>query len=313
MLAFTLRRLLQGLLTLWVVATLSFAVTRIAPGSPFTTERAVHPEVLRNFEAFYGLDQPVLVQYARTMARYARGDLGPSLYYRDLTCNDIVWPGLRKSAVLGALAAFLALAAGLPLGLVAAARQNRWPDTVAMSLSVVGICVPNFLLGPLLVLVFAVGLGWFPAALWPEDWTRLSELKKLVLPSVTLAMVHVAYVSRLARAGMLDVLHKDFIRTARAKGLPESAVFLRHGLKNGITPVVSYLGPMVAVLVTGSLVVESVFAIPGLGQHFVKSALNRDMNLIMACVLVYTAIVIVMNFAVDVLYGVLDPRVRVRA
>ncbi len=310
MLAFTLRRLLGGALTLFAVATLSFAITRATPGSPFSTERSLHPEIIRNFEAYYGLDKPVLVQYARTMGRLLRGDLGPSMYYRDFSCNDIVWPGLRKSVVLGSIAAAGALAIGLPLGILAAARQNRWQDYGAMSLSIAGICIPNFLLGPLLVLLFTFGLGLLPPARWPEDGS-LHELRKLVLPAWTLAMVHLAYVSRLARAGMLEVMNKDYIRTARAKGLSEWSVYLRHGLKNGITPVVSYVGPMVAVMVTGSLVVELVFAIPGLGQHFVKSAQNRDMNLIMACVLVYTALVIFMNFLVDLAYGLLDPRVRV--
>ena len=310
MAAFILRRVLAGFLTLFVIATLCFGVTRVAPGSPFSTERSMHPEIIKNFEAFYGLDKPVLVQYGRTMARYLQGDLGPSMFYRDQSCNDIVWPGLRKSMVLGALAATLAFVIGLPLGIVAAANQNRFPDHAAMSLSVLGICIPNFLLGPILVLIFTFGLGWLPPALWPQGWSW-SELSRLVLPTITLAMAHIAYISRLGRAGMLDVLNKDYIRTARAKGLPYRDVVLRHALKNGITPVISYAGPMVAVVITGSIVVEQVFAIPGLGQHFIKSAQNRDMNLIMACVLVYSTMVITLNLAVDLLYGVLDPRVRV--
>lgn len=309
MAAFIFKRGIAGVLTLYVIATLCFVVTRIAPGSPFSSERSLHPEIIKNFEAFYGLDKPVLVQYARTMGRYLQGDLGPSMYYRDQNCNDIVWPGLRKSMVLGAMAAALAFLIGLPLGILAAAKQNRLPDHAAMSLSVLGICVPNFLLGPILVLIFTFGLGWLPPALWPQGWSW-KELSRLVLPTVTLATAHVAYISRLGRAGMLDVLHKDYIRTARAKGLPYWTVVLKHALKNGITPVVSYAGPMIAVVITGSIVVEQVFAIPGLGQHFIKSAQNRDMNLIMACVLVYSTMVIVLNLAVDVLYGVLDPRVR---
>ncbi len=310
MAAFIVRRAIAGLLTLFVVATLSFAITRAAPGSPFSSERSLHPEIIKNFEAYYGLNKPIPVQYARTMWRLLHGDLGPSTFYRDFSSNDIVWPGLRKSIVLGSLSAILAIVLGLPLGIVAAARQNRWPDYAAMSVSISGICVPNFLLGPLLVLLFTFGLGWLPPARWPEGWS-FTELKKLVMPAITLAMVHLAYISRLARAGMLDVMNKDYVRTARAKGLSEAAVVLRHALKNGITPVVSYVGPMVAVMITGSLVVESVFAIPGLGQHFIKSATNRDMNLIMACVLVYTTLVIVMNFLVDLAYGLLDPRVRI--
>jgi oligopeptide transport system permease protein len=310
MAAFIFRRGLAGILTLFVIATLCFIVTRVAPGSPFSSERSMHPEIIKNFEAFYGLDKPVFVQYARTMGKYLQGDLGPSMFYRDFNCNDIVWPGLRKSMVLGAMAAALAFLLGLPLGIIAAANQNRFPDHAAMSISVLGICIPNFLLGPILVLIFTFGLGWLPPARWPDGWTW-AELSKLVLPTVTLAMTHVAYISRLGRAGMLDVLNKDYIRTAKAKGLPYRDVVLRHALKNGITPVVSYAGPMIAVVITGSIVVESVFAIPGLGQHFIKSAQNRDMNLIMACVLVYSTMVIALNLAVDLFYGVLDPRVRV--
>lgn len=310
MAAFVLRRLLGGILTLFVVATLSFIISRKTPGSPFSSERSLHPEIIKNFEAYYGLDKPILVQYGRTMWRLLHGDLGPSMYYRDFSCNDIVWPGFRKSIVLGSIGAALAILVGLPLGVLASARQNRWPDHAAMSVSIGGICVPNFLLGPLLVLLFTFGLGWLPPARWPENASP-RELLKLVMPAFTLAMVHIAYISRLARAGMLEVMGKDYIRTARAKGLSEWTVFLKHGLKNGITPVVSYVGPMIAVIVSGSLVVELIFALPGLGQHFVKSAQNRDMNLIMACVLVYTSLVIFMNFLVDLAYGLLDPRVRV--
>ncbi len=312
MVAFLLRRLVAGVLTLFVIATISFAMTRIAPGSPFSSERSSHPEIIRNFEAFYGLDRPIYVQYGRTLWGYLRGDLGPSMWYRDFSCNDIVWPGFGRSIALGSIAAVLAFALGLPLGILAASRQNRWQDYGAMSASTLGICIPNFLLGPLLVLLFTFGLGWLPPARWPESWSSLSEVRKVILPAVTLAMVHVAYISRLARAGMLDVMNKDYIRTARAKGLSEWSVFLKHGLKNGITPVVSYAGPMVAVVITGSIVVETVFATSGLGQQFVKSAVNRDMPLIMACVLVYSSLVIALNFVVDVLYGVLDPRVRVQ-
>ena len=192
MAAFIVRRGIAGLLTLFVIATLCFIVTRVAPGSPFSSERSLHPEIIRNFEAYYGLDQPVLVQYARTMGRYLRGDLGPSMFYRDFSCNDIVWPGLRRSIVLGTLAATLAFLVGLPLGILSAAQQNRFADHAAMSLSVLGICIPNFLLGPLLVIFFTMGLGWLPAARWPENWSSWPELSKLILPTVTLAMAHIA-------------------------------------------------------------------------------------------------------------------------
>ena len=312
MAAFLLRRLITGAITIFAVATLCFILTRTVKGSPFSSERNLHPEIIKNFERYYGLDRPVWVQYLRTLGGYLRGRLGPSMYYRDVSeVGDLVWPALRTSILLGSVAALLAFGLGIPLGLIASARQNRWPDHLSSSVSVLGICVPNFLLGPLLVMVFTFGLGWLPAGLWPQNLTSWAELRKLVLPAVTLAMTHVAYVARLTRAGMLDVVSRDFIRTARAKGLSESAVFLKHVLKNGITPVVSYAGPMVAVLLTGAIVVENVFAIPGLGQHFIKAASNRDMNLIMATVLVYSVLVVSLNAAVDILSGVLDPRVRV--
>ncbi len=309
MFAFVTRRLIGGVLTLFVIATLCFIITRTAPGSPFSSERTMHPEIIKNFEAFYGLDKPVWVQYARTMTGYFKGDFGPSMFYRDQNCNDFVWPGLRKSFVLGTAAGLFAFCVGLPLGLLAAARQNRWPDYASMSFSVLGICIPNFLLGPLLVMFFAIYLRWLPTGRWPED-VSFMELRKLVMPAITLAMVHIAYISRLGRAGMLDVMNRDYVRTARAKGLSEWSVYLKHALKNGITPVVSYAGPMWALVITGSIVVEQIFALPGLGTHFVKSAQNRDMNLIMACVMVYSTLVIFMNFLVDVAYAYLDPRVR---
>ena len=311
MLAFIARRALAGLLTLLIIATLCFLIIRITPGSPFSTERGMHPETLKNFEKHYGLDQPWWVQYGRAMKGYLRGRLGPSTAYPDWAeVGDFVWPSFRTSMVLGSLAAGFAFLLGVPLGLLASARQNRWPDHLATSVSVLGICVPNFLLGPLLVLIFTFGLHWLPSAEWPRSWTDGRELLKLILPAVTLAMAHVAYIARLTRAGMLDVVSRDFIRTARAKGLPEKAVFLKHVLKNGITPVVTYAGPMIAVVLTGSIVVERIFVIPGLGKHFIESARNRDMNLIMACVLVYSSLIIVLNTFVDLLYAFLDPRVR---
>ena len=297
---------------MFVIATICFVMTRAAPGSPFSTEKTLHPEIIKNFEKYYGLDQPIHVQYGRTMWGYLHGRMGPSMHYRDTSeVGEIVWPAFFTSVILGIMAAILAFSLGIPLGLYASARQNRPGDHAAMSLSLCGICIPNFLLGPLLVLLFTFGLDWLPPALWPEDWKHWSEIRKMILPAITLTLVHVAYLSRLTRAGMLDVMNRDYIRTARAKGLSELNVFFIHGLKNGVTPAISYAGPMVAAVLTGSIVVEKIFAIPGLGQHFVNSALNRDMNLIMACVLAYSVLVIGMNLLVDLFYGVLDPRVRV--
>lgn len=311
MIAFFARRLGAGVLTLFAIATLSFFTTRFAPGSPFSSERSASPEIRRNLERKYGYDRPIWEQYLRNIRSYLRGDLGESINYKGRDVGEFVWPGFAVSVRLGLIAFVIAMSIGLVLGIVGSAHQNRWPDSLASSAATFGICVPNFLLGPLLVILFAFVLHWFDPTGWPQNWTSWSELKKLVLPSVTLAFVHVAYVSRLTRAGMLDVLHKDFIRTARAKGLAEREVVWIHALKNGITPALTYAGPMAAYLVTGSIVIEKVFAIPGLGTHFVTAATNRDVPLVMGTILAYSTLVIVLNMIVDVLYGVLDPRVRV--
>ncbi len=311
MIAFLAGRLAAGLLVLWAVASLTFFISRYTPGSPFTTERGLSAEARRNLERRYGYDRPLAVQYLVNMQNYLRGDLGESTTYRGRDVREFVWPGFSVSVRLGIIAFMIALTAGTALGILASAKQNQWLDTAASSAATFGICVPNFLLGPLLVITFSLELKWFEPTGWPEDWTSARELRKLVLPALTLAFVHVAYLSRLTRAGMLDVIHKDYIRTARAKGLPEETVFLRHALKNGITPALTYAGPMVAYLVTGSIVVEKVFAIPGLGTHFINAATNRDTTLLMGAVLVYSTLSVSFTILVDVLYGVLDPRVRV--
>jgi oligopeptide transport system permease protein len=309
MLSFVVKRLAGGALTLFVVATLCFFITRFAPGSPLTGDRSLPPEVVLNHERAYHLDRPLLEQYLLVLKGYLRGDLGMSFKYFGRRVDEFIAPALPVSLQLGLLAFLLSVSAGTGLGLLAAARQNRAADHVSMSLALAGICLPNFLIGPLLVMVFSLALGWLPSAGWPESASP-AELAKLVLPAFTLALVHIAYVSRLARAGLLDVLGRDYIRTARAKGLPETRVVLKHALKNGITPVLSYAGPMAAYLLTGSVVVERIFFIPGLGQHFVDGALNRDYSLIMGCLLVYSALVIAFNLVIDVAYSFLDPRVR---
>ncbi len=309
---FLFRRVVVGVLTLWVIFTLCFFIMRFAPGSPITQEKGTNPEVKKNLERHYGLDKPLPVQYIRILSGYVQGDMGPSFQYRDRTVNELIWPAFRVSILLGLISFILAILFGIPLGMFAAAKQNKLGDHLSMSVAIGGICIPNFLLGPLLVLLLAFAIPIFKPAGWPQDWTSPKELAKLILPSVTLAFVHIAYISRLMRAGMLDVMRKDYIRTARAKGLTERQVFAKHGLKNGVTPVISYIGPMAAAIITGSIVVEKVFEIPGLGQHFVKSALNRDYGLAMGTVLVYSALVIGFNLLVDVMYGTLDPRVRMQ-
>ena len=303
------RRLIAGVLTLFCIATLCFFVTRLAPGNPFSGERQLTDQAMANLEAYYGLDKPVFEQYGNTMWNYLRGDFGPSYYHRDHEVSEIIWSSLGVSMILGSIAFVIALSVGLPLGVLAAAKQNKFPDHAAMSVAVAGICIPNFLLGPILKMFFGFVLVLLPVGLWPKDMSW-GELQRLILPAITLSLVHIAYVSRLARAGMLDVLNKDYIRTARAKGLKEYVVVLKHGLKNGVTPVLSYAGPMAALIITGSVVVEQIFQIPGLGQHFVNSALNRDHPLLMGAILIFSMLIIVFNIIVDLAYSWLDPRVR---
>ena len=309
MIAFLLRRLVGGALTLYVIATISFFMIRFAPGSPFTGERKLPPEVQRNLERSENLDKPLPVQYMLKLKAYLQGDLGTSTKYLGKRVSEILMPSFGTSVQLGLLGFSFSLLAGVPLGILAASRQNRLADHVSSSIALVGICVPNFLLGPLLIMTFALSLHWLPVAGWPEDWSG-EQLLQLLLPTLTLSAIHIAYVSRLMRAGMLDVLHKDFIRTARAKGIPERDVFLKHALKNGVTPVLSYAGPMAAYVFTGSLVVEKVFNIPGMGQHFIDAVLARDYSIVMGAVLIYSSLVIVLNILVDVGYSILDPRVK---
>jgi oligopeptide transport system permease protein len=309
MVAFLLKRLAGGMLTLFVIATLCFFIIRFAPGNPFSSERKLPPEVLRNLERAFNMDKPLLVQYGLRMKGYLTGDLGPSTKYMGKRVDELLLPSFGTSLQLGAIGFAFAILLGVPIGIVAAVRQNRIPDYLSSSLALVGICIPNFLLGPILVMIFGLSLRWLPVAGWPENFSG-EELLKLLLPAVTLGAVHVAYVSRLTRAGMLDVLHRDFIRTARAKGLDERTVFLKHALKNGITPVLSYAGPMAAYIFTGSVVVEKIFNLPGMGQHFVDAALARDDAMVMGAVLIYSCLVILFNLVVDACYSLLDPRVR---
>jgi len=309
MIAFLVKRIAGGVLTLFVIATLCFFIIRFAPGNPFTGERKLPPEVLRNLERAYNMDKPLPVQYMLRMKGYLSGDLGLSTKYLGKRVDELLFPSFGVSLQLGALGFLVAILLGVPIGILAAAKQNRLPDYLSSSAALVGICVPNFLLGPLLVMVFAMSLHWLPVAGWPENFGG-EELLKLLLPALTLGAVHVAYVSRLTRAGMLDVLHKDYIRTARAKGVDERSIFLKHALKNGITPVLSYAGPMAAYIFTGSVVVEKIFNLPGMGQHFVDAALARDDAMVMGAVLIYSCLVIAFNVLVDIGYSALDPRVR---
>ena len=283
----------------------SFFVIRLAPGSPFATERAVSPVVLEQLNARYGFDRPLPEQFLRYVVQLVQGDLGLSTKYPDRTVNEIIAAGLPVSMLLGGLALLWALLVGVPAGLIGALRQNTVWDHVAMGTALVGISVPTFVMGPLLVLILALSLYWLP----PGGW---GSLRHLWLPVITLGTAYGAYVARLTRAGMLEVVRADFVRTAQAKGLPSGLLVYRHMLRGGLLPLVTFLGPAVADILVGSVVVEKIFAVPGIGPHFVDAAFNRDYFLVMGIVVVYSALLLVMNALVDITYGLLDPRVRLR-
>jgi oligopeptide transport system permease protein len=288
--------------TLLVIVTVSFFLMRIAPGGPFDLERSLREAVRANVEARYHLDEPLARQYVRYLGDVLRGDLGPSFRYPDRTVTELIGLGMPVSLTLGACALLFALLLGGAAGILAALRHNRLVDYLTMSLALGGVSIPNLVLGPLLILVFALRLGWLPVAGW-GSW------RHLVLPAVTLGVLYTAYIARLSRAGMLEVLFQDFVRTARAKGVRESVVVLRHALPSAVLPVVSYLGPAAAGALTGSVVVESIFGIPGIGRYFVQSALNRDYTMVLGTVIVFSGLLVVFNLIVDLLYGWLDPRV----
>ncbi len=304
MLKFLTRRLLAMIPVLWATVTLTFVLVRLAPGGPFTEEKSYPQLAIDQLNRHYGLDQPMRTQYVRYLGNLLRGNLGPSLKYQNRSVNEIIAETFPVSLELGCWALIVALLLGIPAGIVASLRPNTALDYVPMSLAMVGICIPAFVLGPLLVLAFALGLGWVNAAGWNQPSDR-------ILPAITLGSVYAAYIARLCRAGMLDVLPLDFIRTARAKGLREFRVVGIHALKPGIFPVVSFLGPAVAGLITGSFVVETIFHIPGLGKMFVMGAFNRDYTLVLGLVVFYSALVIIFNTIVDLALALLNPRLRV--
>lgn len=303
MLGFALRRAVAAVPTLFILLTLAFFLIRLAPGGPFDAERQLPPAIEKNLKQKYHLDEPLYQQYGRYLWAIARGDFGPSFQYQDLTVTQLIRAGFPVSFKLGASAMLLALVIGVALGAVAAIRRNRATDYGVMTIAMLGISIPNFVLAPLLILALAVYLGWLPAG-------GLGSWRHYILPVVSLAAVQVAYIARLTRGSMIEVLRAPFIRTARAKGLPTRIILLRHALPAALVPVVSYLGPATAGIITGSVVIETIFGIPGLGRHFVNGALNRDYTLVLGVVLFYGMLVILLNFFVDLLYAWLDPRVK---
>lgn len=304
-LAFIARRLLVAIPTLAVVVALSFALTRAAPGGPFDEEQALPPEIRANLEAAYGLDQPAPVQFARYVAGLLRGDFGPSYKFRDFTVTELIAGGLPVSLAVGLAALALALAIGIPMGAWAALARGRFADRFVMALAVAGISVPVFVIAPFFALVFGIWLRWLPVAGWEPG--RASDL---LLPVATLALPVIAYVARLTRGSLLEVLRAPWIRAARARGLAPRAILLRHALPAALLPVVSYLGPAAAAVLAGSLVVETIFGLPGMGRHLVQGALNRDYTLVMGMVIVYAALMIALNLLADLAFAWLDPRIR---
>ena len=298
-----LKRLIHGVIVLWAVATLTFILLRLAPGGPFDSERKLPPEIIANLEAKYHLNEPVLEQYVRYLAGLARGDLGPSYKYLDRGVTEIIADTLPTSALLGILAVLFAVSVSFPLGLFAANYRESVIDRLCLFVATLGISLPNFILGALLIWIVALQFGWLQAGRW-DDWSSV------ILPMVTLGAAPAAYLSALLRSNLIEILNEDFVRTARAKGAREQAVIAKHALRNSLIPILTVMGPLIAALLTGSFVVEYVFAIPGMGRFFITAVTDRDYPLIMGVTLVYTAILVSANLAVDLLYGWVDPRIR---
>ncbi len=303
MFRFVAVRLVQGLLVLLAIYAVTFFLVAATPGSPFSTERAIRPEILAQIEAFYGYDKPVGERFVTSVSNALRGEFGPSAVYANRSVTDIIGESFPVSLKLGSLALGLALFLGIPVGIIAAVRQNSWLDYVPMSVSMAGICLPTFVMGPLLALIFGLIFEVLPVAGWfgPEY---------VILPALTLGLYYAAYFARLTRGGMLEMLNQDWVRTARAKGVSESTIVWKHCLKGGLIPAITFLGPALAGIISGSFVVETIFQIPGLGQWFVKGALNRDDFLILGLTVLFAALIVLMNLLVDIAQVALNPRLK---
>src|SRR5438552_2460218 len=303
MLRFVARRIVETMPVLFIIATLTFFMMRLAPGGPFDKEKASTPEIRKAIEAYYGLDRPFLEQYLKVLKGYLQGDLGPDYKYPNRTVNELIGDSFPVSLELGLLSLLIALVLGITAGLIAAVRRNSVFDYSAMSLAMIGICLPTFVMGPILALLFAIHLHWFNASGW--DFAR-----DRVLPAMTLGCYFAAFIARLTRGGMLEMLSQDFVRTAKAKGASTARILFKHALRGGIAPVVSFLGPAAAGLITGSFVVETIFDIPGLGRFFITSAFNRDYTLVLGVVLFYATLIVLFNLAVDIAQVWLNPKLK---
>ena len=297
-------RLLGLIPTLLMLITVAFFLMRVAPGGPFDSEMLVPADIQANLNAKYHMDESLLQQYFRYLSQVAVLDFGPSIQYKDWTVNELIGQGMRVSLTIGLAAMVLAFFVGTFLGITAALRQNTRVDYSLMGVAMLGISIPNFVIAPILMLLLAVYAGWLPAGGW--DWSIAS----MVLPVVTLALPVTAYIARLTRGSMIEVMHSNFIRSARAKGLPESVVIRRHALRPALLPVISFLGPATAGMISGSVIIERIFSIPGLGSYFVQGALNRDYTLVMGVVIFYGFLIIILNFLVDLIYAWLNPKIR---
>lgn len=297
-------RVLGLIPTLLMLITVAFFLMRVAPGGPFDSEMLLPPDIKANLSAKYHMDESLLQQYFRYLSQVAALDFGPSVQYKDWTVNELIGQSMPVSLTIGLAAMVLAFFMGTSLGIIAALRQNTRADYSLMGVAMLGISIPNFVIAPILILLLAVYAGWLPAGGW--DWS----ISSMVLPVVTLALPVTAYIARLTRGSMIEVMHSNFIRSARAKGLPESVVIRRHALRPALLPVISYLGPATAGMISGSVIIERVFSIPGLGSYFVQGALNRDYTLVMGVVIFYGVLIILLNFLVDLVYAWLNPKVR---
>jgi len=305
MLRYFLTRLAGAVPTLFIIVTISFFLIRAAPGGPFDQEQTLPPEILANLENAYGLDQPIWTQYGRYLAALAHGDFGPSFKYKDFSVTELIGQGFPVTFEIGSIAILLALMLGIPIGTFAALRHNSAADYVSMTLAVVGVAIPTFVVLPFLGLLFGIYLHWLPVAGWEPG-----SIRHLLLPTIALALPPLSVIARLVRASILELLSSPFIRTAFAKGLPLHTVILRHAMRPALLPVASFLVPAVASIMTGSLVVESIAGLPGIGRYMVQGALNRDYTLVLGMVIIYSTLLIVMGLLVDLLYAWLDPRVR---
>jgi oligopeptide transport system permease protein len=304
MFTFILKRVVSSLVTIFVIITITFLLMHTIPGGPFTREKVLPDDVRRNIEERYHLNDPLGKQYIDYLKNLVRGDMGPSYKFPGVTVDEMIAKSFPVSAQLGIISTAIMIIAGIAAGIISAMRQNKWQDHLAMFMATLGIAIPNFVVATLLIYVVGVKLGWLPTSRW-ISW------KSIIMPAIALAGYSAAYIARLTRSSILEVIQQDYIRTARAKGLPERIVIYKHALKNALLPIVTYLGPLIATILTGSFVIEKIFAIPGLGQHFVSSIGNRDYTMILGTTIFYAAFLVIMNLIVDIIYGFIDPRIRI--